>query len=462
MARSAEFEKQLHEGKKLPFTEIIPCNIGNPHALKQPPVSFVRDVLSLVVNPTLSDRNPTLFPADVVDRAKKYLTPTKKGLMDMGAYSDSKGIGAVREEVSKFLLERDGFAGNVNDIFLTNGASEGVRLCMTVLTRPNSEGFKDGVLTPIPQYPLYSALTTVLDANLVPYYLDEEQNWSCSREQLEESFKKGAEGGIETRALVVINPGNPTGQVLEESVMRNIIEFCMEKGIILMADEVYQENIWASGSKFSSFRKVAHEMGALKGDDDGLHLINFHSVSKGFLGECGLRGGYFEMLGIPQEVKDQIYKLASISLCSNTMGQITTGLMVQPPVEGEPSFSLYKKEKDDILGSMHRRAILVARELNKLEGVQCSESQGAMYAFPTIVLPQGAISAAKEAGMEPDAFYCWELLNATGIVLVPGSGFKQKEETFHFRITILPPEEQMDKVFDLIGTFHNSFYAQYK
>ena len=85
-----------------------------------------------------------------------------------------------------------------------------------------------------------------------------------------------------------------------------------------------------------------------------------------------------------------------------------------------------------------------------------------MYAFPTIVLPAKAAAAAKEADMEPDAFYCWELLNATGIVLVPGSGFRQKQDTYHFRITILPPEEQMGKVFELIGDFHKDFYAKYK
>ena len=95
-----------------------------------------------------------------------------------------------------------------------------------------------------------------------------------------------------------------------------------------MADEVYQENLWEN-DKFTSFRQVAFEQNSFdEKENPSLQLISFHSISKGFLGECGLRGGYFELLGIPDNVKQELYKLASISLCSNTIGQIATGLMV--------------------------------------------------------------------------------------------------------------------------------------
>ena len=110
---------------------------------------------------------------------------------------------------------------------------------------------------------------------------------------------------------------------------------------------------------------------------------------------------------------------------------------------------------------MKRRASKIAVILNKLEGVECQESEGAMYAFPTIKLPPKAIAAAKAANMAPDAFYCMAMLEATGVVTVPGSGFKQVEGTYHFRITILPPENQMDTVFELIAIFHEKFHAQY-
>ena len=276
VSRSMEISQQLKTAagaSKYPFDKVISCNIGNPHALGQSSISFVRDVLSMVVNPTLL--NASLFPTDAIERAKKYLASAQC----VGAYSESQGFLAVREEVSDFLERRDGYKSDPNDIFLTNGASEGVRFCMQTILRDPSSGFRDGVLTPIPQYPLYSALTTLLQGHLVPYHLDESTGWSCTTSQLTESLMKAESEGICVRALVVINPGNPTGQILTEQNMREIVQFCMDNHICLMADEVYQENVWREGSKFTSFRKVAMEMKAFD-IEEPLQLVSFHSVSK--------------------------------------------------------------------------------------------------------------------------------------------------------------------------------------
>jgi aspartate/methionine/tyrosine aminotransferase len=276
VARSMEILQILKKKNALqpfPFQKIIACNIGNPHSLGQKGLTFVRDVLSLVVNPTLIDS--TLFPIDAVDRAKKYLECTK----DIGAYTESQGIPSVREEVSKFLEDRDGYPSDPNDIFLTNGASEGVRFCMQTLLRDPREGYNDGILTPIPQYPLYSALTTLLQGHQVPYYLDEKAEWGCSASFLTEALSKARSEGICPRALVVINPGNPTGQILSKETVTEIITWCKTNNICLMADEVYQENIWKKETKFVSFRKIALDMNAFEGED-GLQMISFHSVSK--------------------------------------------------------------------------------------------------------------------------------------------------------------------------------------
>jgi alanine transaminase len=379
VARSAEISKLLKKPNHgFKFDTVISCNIGNPHALQQKSLTFIRDVLSIVVNPSLLQRAD--FPADVKERAIKYLN----AVPDLGAYSESQGVFTVREEVAAFLTERDGYAANPDDIFLTNGASEGVRVCLQTIMRPNA---KDGVLTPIPQYPLYSALITLLEGDLVPYYLDESNEWACTVDNLKISLEQAKAKGINTRALVVINPGNPTGQILNEDSMKAIVTWCKEEGIALMADEVYQENIWKNGAKFVSFRKVAKDMDAFSGPTP-LQLISFHSVSKGFLGECGFRGGYFELLGIPNDVKQEILKLCSISLCSNTVGQIATGLMVQPPRTNDPSFALYYAEKHEILSSLRRRAENLSKALNNLKGVTCNSIDGAMYAFPMITLPR--------------------------------------------------------------------------
>lgn len=454
--RAGQLAAQLKKSPgSLPFNKIVACNIGNPHSLEQKPLSFTRDVLSLVINPSLKGR--ASFAPDVEQRAEKYLAGLNSS--GVGAYSESQGILAVREEVARFLKERDGYEANPADIFLTNGASEGVKHCLQLILRNPHSGFNDGVLVPIPQYPLYSALTTLLEGQLVPYYLNESEGWSCSINELRSALDQ-VKGKVTPRALVVINPGNPTGQVLSEENMREVINLCVEKQICLMADEVYQENIWRPGAKFTSFRKVAYDMG-LTPASGKLQMISFHSISKGFFGECGLRGGYLEIFGIPTEVKEELYKLASISLCSNTIGQLATGLMVQPPKPGDASFESYRGERDAILSSMQRRAQMLSKALNSVPGVSCTSIDGAMYAFPTIRLSKSAIKVAEDHGVAADEMYCMELLEATGIVVVPGTGFKQAPGTFHLRTTILPPEQALQEMVEKFRAFHLAFMQKH-
>ena len=154
-------------------------------------------------------------------------------------------------------------------------------------------------------------------------------------------------------------------------------------------------------------------------------------------------------------------KLASISLCSNTVGQITTGLMVNPPQLSDASYEVYMKEKNGILESLKRRANALSGALNKLDGVSCNSIDGAMYAFPTITLPSKYIERAKTLNKVPDVLYCLDLLQNTGIVVVPGSGFGQKNGTFHFRTTILPPEDKMADVVNLLASFHSKLMKDY-
>jgi len=193
-----------------------------------------------------------------------------------------------------------------------------------------------------------------------------------------------------------------------------------------------------------------------------LELLSFHSISKGFVGECGHRGGYVELHNIDPDVKAVLYKLASISLCPNVVGQILIGLMTNPPVPGNPSYELYNQEKTAILNSLKRRAEKLVKALNQLEGVSCRPVEGAMYVFPKITLSKLACNAAKLEGKVPDVFYAMKLLEATGICVVPGSGFGQKPDTWHFRTTFLPLEEHIDLVIEKIRIFHKNFYDLYR
>ena len=129
--------------------------------------------------------------------------------------------------------------------------------------------------------------------------------------------------------------------------------------------------------------------------------------------------------------------------------------------QGDASYAAFRAEKDSIIASMKRRALMLVDGLNALEGVSCNAPQGAMYAFPQITLPPKAIAAAEAAGKVPDTFYALALLEATGIVVVPGSGFGQVEGTWHFRTTFLPPEDEMESVVQRMKEFHEGFMAKY-
>jgi alanine transaminase len=418
---------------------IIYCNIGNPQALGQRPLTWVRQVLALCEYPELLDRVPAeTFPADVVAIARQVLDGSRHGL---GAYTDSRGYAFVREAVAEFIRRRDAIAADPESIYLTDGASKAAQSVLRLLI----DDARDGIMVPIPQYPLYSATITLYGGALVPYALDERSGWELSRETLERAYAGARERGVRPRAIVVINPGNPTGAVLHETNIGMVLGFAAQHGLTVLADEVYQENLYVPGDRFVSFAQVLEDRGLLD-----VSLFSFHSVSKGFLGECGHRGGYVELRNVPEDVRAELTKLQSVSLCANSVGQIVTYLMVRPPKPGDPSFPVYDRERREILDTLRQKARVLAAGLNAVPGIRCNPITGAMYAFPSITLPPGVTDEA----------YCMDLLEETGICLVPGSGFGQAAETWHFRTTILPPPVQIEMVVEKIGAFHAAYVAR--
>ncbi|TFG78869.1 MAG: aminotransferase class I/II-fold pyridoxal phosphate-dependent enzyme, partial [Spirochaetales bacterium] len=215
-----------------------------------------------------------------------------------------------------------------------------------------------------------------------------------------------------------------------------------EHGLTILADEVYQENVYRAGDRFTSFAKVMHNKG-----EENVSLFSFHSTSKGFLGECGHRGGYFEIRNIPTDVTAQILKLQSVGLCANLPGQVAVYCMVRPPRKGQPSYDEYIRERDAILGELKTRARLLADGLNGIPGIRCNDVAGAMYAFPRVDLPTG----------RSDTQWCMQLLETEGICVVPGSGFGQVPGTAHFRTTILPPTAKIRQVVEKIARFHEGY-----
>jgi len=370
-----------------------------------------------------------------------------------GSYTNSQGVQIFREHIASFIQERDGHPAYPGDIFITNGASAGIQNCMTALIASDT----DAIMVPIPQYPIYSALITLLGGRQVGYELDEDMGWAVSEKVLEKSYADATAKGLNVKALAVINPGNPTGQVLDREPLEVICKFCARHGIVVLSDEVYQRNVYVNNKKFISAKKVACETPGC----EKLELVSFHSTSKGLIGECGRRGGYMEMHNICPAVHAQLYKLACSGLCSGVAGQIMTSLMVKPPLPGDLSYNLFVEEENAIFQSLGRRAAALVKGLNAIPGIKCQPAEGAMYAFPSIELPKKAIEAAKECGKTPDTFYCLSLLEETGICVVPASGFGQKKGRFGFRTTFLPPEDQLLEAIQGFAKHHQIFCERY-
>lgn len=410
--KASHYEKLLSEGAKLPFDRVTFCNIGNPHQLGQKPITFYRQVISLVENPELM-KQTGVFPKDVIERAQHYLKSCNNAT---GAYSDSRGLLEARKAVAQFIRDRDGIQDpnytSVDHIYLSNGASPAIQDCLKLIIN----GEKDGIMIPIPQYPLYSGSVPLLGGTSVGYYLDEDKQWGLNIDELSRAIVDARSHGLRPRALVVINPGNPTGSCLSTENIAEILKFAHREGLIVLADEVYQRNCYEAGKPFSSFKKVHHSIP----DIADLPLLSFHSISKGLTGECGKRGGYVEMTGVDAAVHEQYYKLASMSLCPNVVGQLILALQLNPPKAGDPSYALFRQEEEAIFNSLKNRAHIVWKTLNGLEGIECQKPDGALYAFPKITLPRKAIEAATKLGKAPDVMYCLELLDETGLCVVPG------------------------------------------
>lgn len=362
---------------ELPFDTVISANIGNPQQLDQKPITFFRQVLSLLEYPNLLDHDDVLlhsldYKQDVIDRARWLL----KEIGSVGAYSQSTGVPAIRQSVANYIERRDGFPADPSNIYLSAGASSGVNTLMNVMLANE----KCGVLVPIPQYPLYTATLSLLNAQCCPYYLEESAGWGTNLESIRKSYEEAKSKGIDVRAIVIINPGNPTGASLAQADIESIIKFGAENHLVVMADEVYQTNVFIG--EFISFKKVLRELqrdnpgkDGQEGPYDHVELASLHSISKGMVGECGHRGGYFELVGFDSKVAEQIYKFISIMLCPPVIGQCCVELMVHPPVEGDASYELYKKEYDGIAGGLKKRAYALYEAFKEMEGVEVGEPQ---------------------------------------------------------------------------------------
>nr|XP_014353867.1 PREDICTED: alanine aminotransferase 2 [Latimeria chalumnae] len=463
--KAGEIEKELQQGIKKPFSEVIKANIGDAHAMGQQPITFLRQVVALCTYPELLD-SPS-FPEDAKRRAERILQSC--GGHSLGAYSASQGLDCIREDVAMYMKKRDGGVPvDPNNIYLTTGASDGIANILKLLVSGEGNS-RTGVMIPIPQYPLYSAAISELGAVQINYYLDEENCWALDVNELRRAVNQAKEY-CDPKVVCLINPGNPTGRISTCS-QREISHLCSLNGarnsnfscticstslrkhvqvfrvawtqpcctdsegygvffvkfccinVCSVQDcseycalQVYQDNVYAEGCQFHSFKKVLYEMGPEY--FSSVELASFHSTSKGYMGECGYRGGYMEVIHLDPEVKAQLVKLLSVRLCPPVPGQAAMDVVVNPPQPGEESYEQFIKVSVVFFSNI----LHVEREfLCALGGIR------------TDGFGRGGVVFGAAHGMPPDMFYCMRLLEQTGICVVPGSGFGQKEGTYHFR-----------------------------
>ncbi|XP_017278019.1 alanine aminotransferase 2 [Kryptolebias marmoratus] len=445
---------ELRQGVIKPYTEVIDVCWGDPHRAGIKPLSFVRQVLAACLYPQLLESDKLLV--DVRQRAKRLLEACDGG--SVGSYSPTTGIPEISQKVSEFIKKRDGGVPSYpENIYISPGSQWSLANILNVLVNPEAS-LRTGVLTPVPCHITTITSLMGMGAVVIPYYLNEEQGWTLQVEELQRALES-VKGVCNPVALYVINPGNPSGLVQSRKSIQEVIQFVSEKRLFLLADEVYQDCVFGETAEFVSYKKVLAELGPPLSDT--VELASFHSASKGFMGECGLRAGYVELVNVDPTVMQYIENLFSTFSGAPTLGQIALEVMTNPPQPGDPSYPLYKKEMQQIRTTLVQNVKRVYEVLNSLPGFSCQPVEGGAFAFPTIHLPPKAIQRAKEAGMEPDTFYCLRLVEEAGLLISPGCEFGQKEATYHIRFCIMTPQDTMVEILKRLSNFHTKFVKEF-
>lgn len=349
-------------------------------------------------------------PLEIIEAVHKAMLENKNG------YANSIGEKFALDAI-KYDAQKKGI-NNILGAFITSGASEAIEICISSLVN-QGENF----LMPTPGYPLYTAIQAKYELEPNPYYLDESNGWQPDIDDIKSRINS------KTRAIILINPNNPTGAIFKESTLRQIIDLAIEHHLVIFADEIYDKLIF-DGKKHISIASL----------NDEVPIITFSGLSKNFL-VPGFRIGWGVISGNYEILKDYIeaiYKLLRARVSANHPLQyaIPTALLGK------------QKHLKDVISRLERRRNLTMELLATQPGISLVSPEGAFYAFPSI-------------DVEDDNHFCSELLKETGVVLVPGNGFGEKPGSHHFRIVILPTEETLQAAFKIIGEFYSIYKQKY-
>ena len=348
-------------------------------------------------------------PAHLIEAVYKAMRDGKNG------YAPSSGIPEAVEAIHR-EAERKGIS-NIQDVFVTSGVSETVDICLSALVNPG-----ENILTPSPDYPLYSAVLAKLGIELNTYELNEDDAWQPDLLDLQRKITP------RTRAIVLINPNNPTGSVCSRGMLESIAELARRNNLVIFADEIYDKLI-LDDDRHISIAAVAPDV----------PVVTFGGMSKNYLAP-GWRIGWGVVSGETTAVKpyvEGINRLLRARLCANHPEQYA----IRPALEGPQDHLIEVRKK------LRSRRDLTVKWCNSTPRITCVSPRGAFYAFPRLDVP------------ESDDVFVKELILQKHVMVVHGSGFGQKPGTKHFRIVFLPDEQTLTRAYSAIGDFLRERYG---
>lgn len=329
----------------------------------------------------------------------------------VSGYGDSVGLSAARDAIVR-KAKRDGLDVTSDNVIVTSGGSEGIMFSIAALINSG-----ENILLPKPDYPLYSFYSTFFGAKDNYYFLNEEEGWQPDVQDIRKSVNN------KTKAIVVINPNNPTGNVYSKKILKEVVDVAGENNLIIISDETYDRLLF-DGKKHIPLGSIAKDV----------PVVTVHSMSKNYLAP-GWRLGWMVFHDPSEKIseyEEAVKKLARARLSSVHNHQF--GIVAA--LDGSHEHVV------DMITKLQRRRDLTYKRLNEIEGLSCVNPEGAFYAFPRI-----------DVKIKSDKKFILDLLHEEGVLFVHGSGFGQKPGTHHFRVVFLAPENVLNLAFDKLERF---------
>lgn len=371
----------------------------------------------------MEDEGQKIIKLNIGNVAAFGLEPPDEIVQDMirnlphtAGYTDSLGLFAPRKAVVHYTQQKNIKGVSVDDVYLGNGVSELITMSLNALLNNGDE-----VLLPSPDYPLYTASVALSGGTPVHYMCDEQSDW------LPDIADIRAKITANTKAIVVINPNNPTGALYPESVLREIVEVAREHQLLILADEIYDKTLY-DGAVHTSIASLA----------DDVLCITYNGLSKNYR-SCGYRAGWMVVSGDKRHARDYIEglnMLASMRLCANTPGQ----LAIQTALGG------YQSINDLVAptGRLCRQRDLAYELLSQIPGVSVVKPKAALYMFPRL--------DPRMYPIQDDQQFAYELLAEEKVLIVQGTGFNWPTPD-HFRIVFLPNSDDLAEAIGRIARF---------